>query len=245
MSAESSSFSAWFFDRSPQMQETNFANTTISYYNKGALLGMLLDLEIRSRTQGRKSLLDMMRLMYQEFYQSPAASYYGSGRGFEENDVVEALDSITGSDFAPFFERYVSGTDALPYQYALAMGGLQLRTETPPDAAPSLGVVVQPESRGARIFSILPSGAADRAGLSRDDLLIDIDDQSLATEDLATRLKPYPVGAKVPINVERHGRRERITVTLDPPIPNLYSIVPLPSASPEEVATREAWLAAH
>jgi len=245
MSAESSSFNAWFFDRSPQMQETNFANTTISYYNKGALLAMLLDLEIRSRTQGRKSLLDMMRLMYQEFYQSPAASYYGSGRGFEENDVVEALDSITGSDFAPFFERYVSGTDALPYQYALAMGGLQLRTETPPDAAPSLGVVVQPESRGARIFSILPSGAADRAGLSRDDLLIDIDDQSLATEDLATRLKPYPVGAKVPINVERHGRRERITVTLDPPIPNLYSIVPLPSASPEEVATREAWLAAH
>ena len=159
--------------------------------------------------------------------------------------MVEALDSITGSDFAPFFERYVSGTDALPYQETLAMGGLQLRTETPPDAAPTLGVAVQPESRGTRIVSILPGGAADRAGLSRDDLLIDVDDQSLATEDLATRLKPYPVGAKVPINVERHGRRERITVTLDPPIRSLYSIVPLPSATPEQVAIREAWLAAH
>ena len=66
MSAESSSFNAWFFDRSPQMQETNFANTTISYYNKGALLGMLLDLEIRSRTHGRKSLLDLMRFMYEQ-----------------------------------------------------------------------------------------------------------------------------------------------------------------------------------
>ena len=245
MSAESSSFSAWFFDRSPQMQETNFANTTISYYNKGALLGMLLDLEIRSRTQGHKSLLDVMRFMYHEFYQAPATSYYGPGRGFEEKDVVEALNSITGSDFAPFFERYVSGTDALPYQETLAMGGLQLRTETPPDAAPSLGVAVQPESRGTRIVSIIPGGAADRAGLSRDDLLIDVDDQSLATEDLATRLKPYPVGAKVPINVERHGRRERITVTLDPPMRSLYSIVPLPSATPEQVAIREAWLAAH
>jgi predicted metalloprotease with PDZ domain len=245
MSAESSSFNAWFFDRSPQMQETNFANTTISYYNKGILLAMFLDLEIRSRTQGRKSLLDIMQLMYQEFYQSTAASYYGPGRGFEEKDVVEALDSITGSDFAPFFERYVSGTDALPYQETLAMGGLQLRTEAPPDAAPDLGVAVQPESQGTRIVSILPGGAADRAGLSRDDLLIDIDDQSLATEDLATRLKPYPAGAQVPINVERHGRRERITVTLDPPIRSLYSIVPLPSATPEEVATREAWLAAH
>jgi len=243
MSAESSSFSAWFFDRSPQMQETNFANTTISYYDKGALLALLLDLEIRARTQGHKSLLDMMRFMYHEFYQAPAATYYGPGRGFEEKDVVDALDSITGSDFAPFFERYVRGTDPLPYQETLAMGGLQLRTETPPSAAPQLGVLVQPESRGARIVSIIPGGAADRAGLSRDDLLIDVDDQSLATEDLATRLKPYPVGAKVPISVERHGRRELMTVTLDPPMHGPYSIVSSPSATPEQVAIREAWLA--
>jgi predicted metalloprotease with PDZ domain len=206
---------------------------------------MLLDLEIRSRTQGHKSLLDAMRSMYLEFYQAPATSYYGPGRGFEEKDVVETLDSITGSDFAPFFERYVSGTDALPYQETLAMGGLQLRTEAALDAAPSLGVAVQLESRGTRILSILPGGAADRAGLSRDDLLIDVDDKSLATEDLATRLKPYPVGARVPINVERHGRRKRIAVTLDPPMRSQYSIVPLPSATPEKVAIRDAWLAAH
>jgi predicted metalloprotease with PDZ domain len=108
-----------------------------------------------------------------------------------------------------------------------------------------LGATVQPEFRGTRIVSILPGGAADRAGLSRDDLLIDIDDQSLATEDLATRLKPYPAGASVPINVERHGHRERIAVTLDPPNRTQYSIVPLSSATPEQVALREAWLAAH
>ena len=245
MSVESSSFSAWFFDRSPQMQETNFANTTISYYNKGALLAMLLDLEIRSRTQGRKSLLDVMRYMYHEFYEAPATSYYGPGRGYEEKDVVEALDFVTGSDFAPFFERYVSGTDALPYQETLTLGGLQLLTETPADAPPSLGVSVQPEIRGARIVSVVPGSAADRAGLSRDDLLIDIDDQSLATEDLATRLKPYPVGASVTINVERHGRRERVTVMLDPPLRSRYSLIPLSSATPEQVAIREAWLAAH
>jgi predicted metalloprotease with PDZ domain len=94
-------------------------------------------------------------------------------------------------------------------------------------------------------LAIIPGGAADRAGLSRDDLLIDIDDQSLATDDLATRLKPYPVGAHVPINVERHGRRERITVTLDPPTRSQYSIAPLPTAAPEQVAIREAWLAVH
>ena len=244
MSAESSSFSAWFFDRSPQMQETNFSNTTISYYNKGELLGLLMDLEIRSRTQGNKSLLDVMRLMYHQFYEAPATSYYGPGRGYEEKDVLEALNSVTGADFAPFFERYVSGTDPLPYQEILAKAGLQLHTQTPPDALPSLGVAVQPELRGTRIVSIVPGGAADRAGLSRDDLLIDIDDQSLATEELATRLKPYVGGSSIVLNVERHGRRERITVTLDPPQRSQYSIVPLPSAAPEQVAIREAWLAA-
>jgi predicted metalloprotease with PDZ domain len=108
-----------------------------------------------------------------------------------------------------------------------------------------LGLELQAESRGKRIVAIIPGGAADRAGLSRDDLLIDVDDQSLATEELATRLKPYPVGAKISINVERHGRRERITVTLDPPTRSQYSIVPLTSATPEQVAIREAWLATH
>jgi predicted metalloprotease with PDZ domain len=245
MSAESSSFSAWFFDRSPQMQETNFANTTISYYNKGALLAMLLDLQIRSGTHRQKSLLDVMRYMYHEFYEAPAATYYGPGRGYEEKDVVQALDSISGSDFATFFERYVSGTDPLPYQEILSTAALQLHIEAPADALPAFGAAVQPEFRGTRIVTIVPGGAAERAGLSRDDLLIDIDDQSLATEDLATRLKPYPAGSSVPITVERHGRRERISVTLDPPNRTQYSIVPLPSASPEQVAVREDWLAAH
>lgn len=245
MSVEASSFSAWFFDRSPQMQETNFSNSIISYYNKGALLGMLLDLEIRSRTHGQKSLLDVMRYMYHEFYEAPVTSYYGPGRGFEEKDVLDALDAVTGSDFAPFFDRYVSGAEAMPYQQALATVGLQLQIEASPNAAPDLGVIVQPESRGTRIVSIVPGGAADRAGLSRDDLLIDVDDQSLATESLATRIKAYPAGAKVPINVERHGRRDRITVTLDPPRRSVYSITPLVSATPEQAAMRDAWLAAY
>jgi predicted metalloprotease with PDZ domain len=245
MSAESSSFNAWFFDRSPQMQETNFTNTTISYYNKGELLGMLMDLEIRARTQGSKSLLDVMRLMYHQFYDAPATSYYGPGRGYEEKDVLEALNSVTGSDFAPFFERYVRGVDPLPYSETLAKAGLQVRAQKPPDALPFLGAAVQPELRGARVVSIVPGSPADRAGLSRDDLLIDIDAQTLATEELATRLKAYAGGSSILLNVERHGRRDQITVTLDPPPRSEYSIVPMSSAAPDQVALREAWLASH
>ena len=242
MSAEDSSLAAWFFDRSPQMQETNFANSTISYYNKGALLGVLLDLEIRSRTEQRKSLLDVLRGMYHDFYEAASASYYGRGRGYEEKDILESLIAVTGSDFGPFFARYIRGTEELPMAETLKWAGLDLRREVAPGAAPSLGVLIQPDSQGARVFAVIPGGAGERAGLSRDDLLVDVDDQSIASEDLSSRLRPYPPGAQVPVTVERHGRRERIIVTLDPPVPTVYSIEHLPGATSQQEALGNAWL---
>jgi len=242
MSAESSSFHAWFYDRSPQMQQTNFANATISYYNKGSLLGMLLDLEIRARTGGRKSLDDVLRLMVHRFYETTPATYYGPGCGYEEKDILEAVNAVAGSDFASFFKRYVRGTEALPYNSTLAPAGLRLRVTTQAGAPPDLGVITESAATGVRITALRPGGAADRAGLGRDDLLIAVDELSLVTEELATRLKMYPPGAEVPFTVERHGRRQRITVKLDPPLATEYSIEPVPQATPEQTDIRDGWL---
>jgi predicted metalloprotease with PDZ domain len=242
MSAESSSFHAWFYDRSPQIQETNFANSTISYYNKGALLGLLLDLEIRERTGGQKSLDDVLRLMYGRFYAAAQQTYYLPGRGYEESDILQALNEASGSDFSEFFKRCVQGTDALPYSETLAKVGLALKTSVPPGAAPSLGALVMPAATGLQITHVLPGGAADRAGLSRDDLLVSVDNFSLATASLDDRLKIYPPAAEVPFTVQRHGEREIVTVKLDPPAANQYSIEESSHASPEEVTLRQAWL---
>jgi predicted metalloprotease with PDZ domain len=242
MSAESSSFNAWFYDRAPQMQETNFANSTISYYNKGALLGMLLDLDIRSRTNGQQSLDDVMRYLYKKFYDAPPGTYYGPGRGYNEKDILEAINTVTSADFGPFFENFVRGTAPLPYENTLALAGLGLRTEAKAGAPPGIGILGEAEDLGVRVRAVLPGGAAERAGLSRDDLLVAVDDQPLATESLNDRLQIYPPGAAVPFTVERHGVRERISVTLDPPRKDRYSIVESPSATPEQIKIREAWL---
>ena len=244
MSAESSSFHAWFYDRSPQMQQTNFANNTISYYNKGALLAMLLDLEIRGHTEGRKSLLDAVQALYHKFYEAPASSYYALGRGYEPRDLEEAVSAASGSDFSAFFDHYVRGTEVLPYRVALEQAGFELRQAAAPDASPALGVLMQPDNQGVRVFAVRPGSAADRAGLSRDDLLVDIDNQSLATEDLPTRLRAYPPGSIVPITVQRHGKCETVNVTLDPPLRDQFSIVPAPSATAAQTAVREQWLGA-
>jgi predicted metalloprotease with PDZ domain len=242
MSAESSSFHAWFYDRSPQMQETNFANTTISYYNKGAVLGLLLDLEIRARTEGRKSLDDVLRAMYQKFYGAPAESYYAPGRGYQEKDILETVNELTGSDFTQFFAQYVSGTDPLPYKSTLAKAGLELRVETSPGAPPSLGVLTQRVSHGLKIAAVRPGRAADKGGLSRDDVLIAVDELSLAVADLEDRLKIYPPGTEVPFTVERHGKLERISVVLDPPYADQYSLEPLSQPGARQLKILQGWL---
>ena len=242
MSAESSSFHAWFYDRSPQMQQTNFANSTISYYNKGALLGMLLDLEIQSRTQGEKSLLDVLSLLYHKFYEAAQANYFGPGRGYEEKDVLEAVNEVAGKDLTGFFDSCVRGTAPLPYNSDLAAAGLVLRISVPGNSPPSIGITALPDDRGVRIFAVQQGGAADRAGLGRDDLLTAVDDQSLITEDLDKRLKAYPPGASVPFTVERQGRQEIINLTLDPPVASSYTIQELSNATPQQKAVRNHWL---
>lgn len=126
MSAEQSSYNAWFFDAVPLRQKTNLRNTTISYYNKGELLGWLLDLDIRGRTAGRKSLDDVMRLMWQRFWLGGTTTYYLQGHGYTVEDFRKAVEDVTGASYGDFFRRYVAGVDELPYDTILGKVGLRL-----------------------------------------------------------------------------------------------------------------------
>src|SRR6202165_3181366 len=131
MSAEESSLSAPFIDDAPHAQQTNLANTSISYYPKGEVLGLVLDLLIRGKTNGKASLDDVMRRMYEEFYlKSPNATYYLRGRGFRPEDFERIVSEIAGADMSEFFKRYVRGVETPPYEEALAQVGLRLARES-------------------------------------------------------------------------------------------------------------------
>src|SRR4029079_13469725 len=108
-------------------QRTNLDNTTVSYYTKGELIGLVLDLSLRARSGGRRSLDDVLRQMYDECYvKAPNASYYLRGRGYTQEDFVRVLSSIAGTDMRGFYDRYVGGVDPLPYDDAFAGVGLKL-----------------------------------------------------------------------------------------------------------------------
>jgi predicted metalloprotease with PDZ domain len=120
--------------------------------------------------------------------------------------------------------------------------GLRLNVTVEKGATPDLGILYQQADTGIRITAVRPGGAADRAGLSRDDLLMEVDTLSLATEELGALLKMYPAGAEVPFTVQRHARRLRIMVKLNLPMADEYAIAEVPSATPEQSNLQERWL---
>src|SRR2546429_9984396 len=126
MSAEESSLSAPFIDDAPHAQQTNLANTSISYYPKGEILGVVLDLLIRGKTRGKASLDEVMRRMYEEFYlKSPNATYYLRGRGYKNEDFERVTSEVAGADMSDFFKRFVRGVESPPYEEAFAQVGLR------------------------------------------------------------------------------------------------------------------------
>ena len=130
MSAEEASIAAPFLDGGMHVQRTNLDNSSVSYYSKGEVLGLVLDLLIRRQTQGRASLDDVMRRMYQKFYvESPNDTYYLHGRGYTGEDFERVASEIAGADLQDFFKRYVRGVETPPYDEALATVGLRLVRE--------------------------------------------------------------------------------------------------------------------
>jgi predicted metalloprotease with PDZ domain len=105
------------------------------YYNKGQLLGLLLDVAIRDATDGGRSLDDVLRALY--------AQCVETGRGFEDGDVRRHCEEVAGRSFERFFADYVDGTEELPFRETLAKIGLRLSTL----AAEAEDVAGEPESR--------------------------------------------------------------------------------------------------
>jgi predicted metalloprotease with PDZ domain len=94
--------------------------SSISYYNKGQILGVLMDLLIRDATDNRRSLDDVLRHLNQE--------YARQGRFYDDSSgIQQAVETVAGASFEEFFTRYVAGADPLPYEKTFALAGLELR----------------------------------------------------------------------------------------------------------------------
>jgi predicted metalloprotease with PDZ domain len=243
MSAEESSLSAPFLDDAPHAQRTNLDNTSISYYPKGELIGLVLDLMIRGKTNGNASLDEVMRRMYDEFYlKSPNASYYLRGRGYTTEDFERVASDVGGFDMGGFFRRYVRGVEPLPYDEALAFVGLNLvREQARQPFNAGIGIDWQKTS-DLTIGVVRSNSPAEDAGLQEGDEIISLGRKNVSRENFLVSLSHYKQGDRVPIAVKRDRQTIQTTLVFGPPDRFEYRIVDRKEATPEQKALRAAWL---
>jgi len=159
-SAEQSSLDAWL-EKYPLYENPEYS---VSYYTKGQILGVLLDILIRDRTDNAKSLDDVLREMNADFG-VPGKPYRDS------LDVQLTAEKVAGGTFEDFFKRYVAGASPLPYQAIFALAGLELRQTTRQRAA--LGFVADGALKGPLVVrSVDANSAAAEAGLQSGDLIL-------------------------------------------------------------------------
>jgi predicted metalloprotease with PDZ domain len=217
----------------------NSANVTISYYTKGQILGTLLDLELRGRTGGRKSLDDVFRqLLAEHGLPKPGFAEDGGFRGAVEKT---AAAGAAAGDFGDFFTRYVSGLDELPYDTMLTGAGLKLEITRAP-AVRSIGVATRTDADRLIVDSVPPSGAGYDAGLMPGDVVLALDDERVMPATFAARLNDRRAGTAVKLQVMRGDRLLAVPVTLQEDRKPTFKIIEDPAAPPAARALRDAWL---
>jgi predicted metalloprotease with PDZ domain len=241
MSAEESSLSAPFLDDAPHAQATNLENTAISYYPKGELIGMVMDLLIRGRTKGKSSLDEAMRRMYDEFYlKSPNSSYYLRGRGYHTEDLERVVAEMAGAEFHEFFKRHVRDVEVLPYDEAFGYAGLRL-VKTQAKEPFNAGLEIEFDE-GAMIENVRNGSPAENAGLQKNDEIVLLAGKKVTRETWFKTLARYKKGDAVPIVVKRDRRTLKKEMMLGEPERFDYKIEETGNSTEQQRRVRTAWL---
>ncbi len=210
-------------------------NTSFSFYAKGNILGMLLDLEIRQRTKNKKSLDNVMRYLNE--------SYAKQNRGVPEDGFQKAIQTVTKSGFEEFFADYVHGTEEMDYNRFLKYAGLELKIETD-KKAPKVyfGISTSGDEKQTKISNVAPESPAFKAGLDSDDILLAIDSNRAHKSNLDLLLKKYSPGDTIRVSVFRRSELHHFDVELAEALPDKYEIKEIEESSRLQKKIRKSWL---
>jgi predicted metalloprotease with PDZ domain len=229
-SAEESSLDAWLegdpYYRRPER--------SISYYNKGELLGVVLDLAVRDATHDHASLREVMQWMNQ--------NYAKKGRFFADSDGVrEAAEAVSHADLASFFAKYVAGTEEVPWGGFFRSVGLKVTQES--NTLPDAGFVASRNFDGPMLVGAVTAGSdAERAGLQVGDTILEIQGKAVGQEsrDELARLAP---GDTLAVKVRpRRGAERELKWKVGSRQEISYQLKDLENVTAEQRARRAMWL---
>jgi predicted metalloprotease with PDZ domain len=228
-SVEESSVDAWL-EGDPYYRR---AERSISYYNKGELLGIALDLAVREASHGQASLREVFQWMNQH--------YAKQGRFFPDSDGVrEAAEAVSHADLKWFFEKYVAGIEEIPWNDFFRTIGLREVTRTTTVGDP--GFVASRNFDGPMtVISVNPGSEPERAGLRAGETIVEINDKAVGEESRQEieRLRP---GDLISVKVRGHGDDRELKWNVGSRQETSYELKDLDHITPEQHARRVAWL---
>lgn len=224
-----SSFDAWIKQYRP---DENSINTMVSYYNKGALIAMLIDLKTLHATKGAKRLDDIMKSMYDEYY-------LNLGRGFTDQEFKEMAEKVAGVTMNDIYE-YVNEAKPINYNAYLNYAGIELINQLEGHSLPEFGIRLS----NNKVMSINRGSGAWDAGINVNDELIAVNGYRI--DDLGKELDRIlaisKVGDKLHVIVSRDGIIKELDVVLNASTKADYIIRQLPVITPDQAKVKSIWL---
>ncbi|OWY33541.1 peptidase M61 [Herbaspirillum aquaticum] len=234
-SVAESSFDAWV---KYYRQDENASNAIVSYYTKGSLVALGLDLTIRIQTRGRRSLDDVMRGLWVRYGRD---FYDGKQQGVPEDEILAIMEELSGADLKRFHDRHIRGTEDVPLEDLLPAFGVAYEANVPADAKPWLGARIGKEGGDAKLAAVYEGGPAMLAGLSAGDKLVAIDGLRVPASGPDGLLARYRINDTVRIHAFRRDELMEFSLRLKSDTAPQVTLKAL--AKPVAVLRqRQAWL---
>jgi predicted metalloprotease with PDZ domain len=238
MSVEESSFDTWI---KYYRQDENSVNSQVDYYDKGAILGLLLDLEIRKQSRGAKSLDDVMRYLYAEFYKQ--------NRNYTPEDFQRACELMAGPGLDSFFAKYIREREELDYDSALAVAGLRLDRTAAADGSkavekPYLGADLVQEVDRLLVKKVYAGAPAYEQGLNTGDQIVAFNNMRVNKDLLDARIAEKRPGDLVALTIFRSDDLSTMLIKLGGRVDSVYRIVPVNNPVEDQKRTYQSWLGA-
>lgn len=228
-SVEQSSIDAWL----EKYGYYNLAERSISYYNKGELLGILLDLKMRELTDDKVSLRDLFQWMNENY--AKQGKFFPDSRG-----VLSAAETLTQSNFDDFFRKYVSGVEEIPWDAFFKGVGLHVTATDVIFADPGFEAerhFDQPPT----VVQVGPQSGADQAGLQAGDVILQVNGEN-AGGGFQKQIAQLAPGASIKIKISRDGAQHELHWKLGSRKQTVFRLEDLPNLTAQQKARRAAWL---
>ncbi|MFN3927485.1 MAG: M61 family metallopeptidase [Pseudanabaenaceae cyanobacterium] len=225
-----SSFDAWIKLYRP---DSNSHNAQVSYYLKGELVALLLDLHIRLHSANKFTLDDIMRALWQR-YGIPAQPY-------DDMEVLALMEQITGVELQSFWQKYLFGTAELDYEYYFQPFGLELQAQSTRNI-PYTGLQFRTQNGTLLVKSVDLHSPAQRAGIDANDEIIALNRRKVSLESIYNRLSECAPGTTVELTIFHQDELRHTQVELAPAQADRYVVQVLDKPTPEQLERLNQWL---